>query len=208
MANFGQFTERMVTTGIGRIAKNTVVLTTDPLNMADLMNNSTFVWSLTDNWSDLGATEGGVNMSHGFTKTGFKVDQSDSEIKSSVTDNTYTIATQLAEVGNIEIFTTAWLAADATSVVVTTEERIKGLSARRTVPRKSLAVASVDEAQKLRVYYFRDTELEGGDSTLSLTEDGLQVLPVSWKAYPKSSATDKEFGFIIEDDGFGGVVNP
>lgn len=208
MANFGQFTERMVTTGIGRVAKNAAVLTSDPANMADLMDNATFVWSSADGWSDLGATEGGVNMSHGFTKTGFKVDQSSSNIKSTVTDNTYSISTQLAEVGNIETFTEAWLAADATSVVVTTEERIKGLAARRTVPRKSLAVASVDEENILRVYYFRDTELDGGDSQLSLTEDGLQVLPVTWTANPKESATNKEFGFIIEDDGFGGVVNP
>ena len=209
MANFQQFTERMVTSGIGRVGKNTTgVLTTDPANMADLMSNTTYIWSSTDNWEDLGATDGGVNMTHGFTKTGFKVDQSDANIKSSVTDNTYSIATQLAEVGNIELFTEAWLAADATSVVMTTNERIKGLSARRTVPRKSLAVASVDEESILRIWYFRDAELDGGDSQLSLTEDGLQVLPVTWTAHPKSSATDKEFGFIIEDDGFGGVDNP
>jgi hypothetical protein len=206
---FKQFTERMVTQGIGRVGKNTAVLATDPVNMADLMSNSTFVWSTTDNWSDLGATEGGVNMTHGFAVAGVRVDQSDSEFKRRITDNTYTISTQLAHVGDIEIFREAWLAADTTEVVVTTSERIKGLAARRTVPRKSMAVATVDEADILRVFYFREGELEPGDSQLALTDDGVQVLPVTWRAFPKSSApAQKEFGFIIEDNNFGGVANP
>jgi hypothetical protein len=204
---FKQFTERMVTNGAGRIGKNTAVLATDPANMADLMDNTTFVWSLTDGWTDLGATSGGVNMSHGFTKKGFKVDQSDSDIKSNLSAHTYKISSQLMEVGNIETFTEAWLAADATTVVLTTEERIKGLAARRTVPRKSLAVATVDEDDIVRVYYFREVELDGGDSQLALTDDNLQGLPVSWNAFPKASATNKEFGFIIEDNNYGGVIN-
>lgn len=205
---FNQFTERMVTVGIGRVAKNATVLATDPANMADLMNTS-FVWSNSDGWTDLGATVGGVSMTHGMAKSSVSVDQADAPIKRRVTDNTYTIATQLAEVGNLDTFEEAWLAADATTVVTTTEERIKGLAAVRVVPRKSLAVATVDEANIIRVYYFRDVELEGGDSTLALNESDVQVLPVTWIANPSTAAAaGKEFGFIIENDGFGGVSNP
>lgn len=206
--SFEKFTPRMVTEGIGRIAKNAAVVATDPVNMADLMNG-TFDWSTTDGWSDLGATVGGATMTHGFAETEIKVDQSDGGFKGRVTDNTYRIATQLAEVGNLDTFEEGWLAADATTVVVATLERIKGLAAVRQVPHKSLAVATVDEAQILRVYYFRDVALQAGDSALALTEGGVQVLPVTWRAKSSpTAAVGREFGFIIEDNGFGGVQNP
>jgi hypothetical protein len=181
---FKQFAPEMVITGaIGRVGKHAAgVLTTDPVNMADLMNNSTYAWSTTDGWSDLGATEGGINITHGFATTGYKVDQSDGDFRKTVTDNTYKIATQLAHVGDLDTFEEAWLAG-------------------ATLDNSSPAV--------LRVYYFREAELDSGDSQLSLTEDGLQVLPATWTAFPSTSATaQREFGFIMEDDGFGGVVNP
>jgi hypothetical protein len=138
---FKQFAPEMVITGaIGRVGKHAAgVLTTDPVNMADLMNNSTYAWSTTDGWSDLGATEGGINITHGFATTGYKVDQSDGDFRKTVTDNTYKIATQLAHVGDLDTFEEAWLAGATTTVVTTTEERIKGLAAVRAVPRKSMA---------------------------------------------------------------------
>lgn len=206
--SFKQFTPRMVTQGIGRIAKNAAVLVTDPANMAAIMS-SAYVWSTANGWADLGATEGGVTMTHGFAEAGLKVDQSDGEFKTSVSDNTYRIATSLAEVGNLSTFREAWLAADATTVVTTTNERIKRLAAVRQVPRKPLAVATVDEDQILRIFYFRDVALQAGDSALALTEGGVQVLPVTYRARSAPrTGSDDDFGYIIENNLFGGVANP
>jgi hypothetical protein len=149
-------------------------------------------------------------MTHGFAEQSYSADQSEGPYRTEITENTYTVAATLIQTGDIEIFKEAWLAANATSIVAVTNERIKGLAARRTVPRKSLAVAHVDEEDILRVYYFRDVALQAGDSSLNLAPSTQHGLAVTFKAFPNQTTTyvNKEFGFIIEDDGFGGVENP
>lgn len=210
MANFLQFNKRLITTGAGRLALHTAaptVLTTDPVDVPDLMVAATMAWAT--GWTDVGSTDGGITLTKGFAETDYKVDQSaGSIVKSEISENTASVETVMAETGDIEKFTYNMFGAAATTVNVTTQSRKKGLAAYRVAPHKSAALAEIDEADKLRIFYLRDMAPLAGDSAYTLNTGAMHTLALRLRAYPDFAIAGNEFGFFVEEDGFGGIDSP
>jgi hypothetical protein len=206
MANFKQFDERAETAGPGRIGVTPTVIVADPGDMADIMTVADFEFVAP--FEDVGATDGGIAVSKGFEETGYRVDQSEADFKTENTGHSLTVTTNLAATGDIETFVLAWVLPTATTIVAGPPEgRKKGLAAKRIVPRRSVAVMEIDEEDKLRSYFIRDMGNAAGDSAINLAPGALHVIAMTLRGFTKSAAADEEFGFIIEDDGFGGFDN-
>jgi hypothetical protein len=210
MAKFLQFKGREITTGAGRLALHTGVpnvLATDPADLSDLFVAATMAWAT--GWTDVGSTDGGITLTKGFAETDYKVDQSGgSVVKSEITENTATVETVMAETGDIEKFAYNMFGAAATTVNVTTSSRKKGLAAYRVAPHKSAALAEIDEADKLRIFYLRDTAPNAGDTAYTLNTGAMHTLALRLRAFPDFTHAGSEFGFFVEDDGFGGIDSP
>lgn len=210
MANFKQYTPRQATAGPARLGKadwsgDPPAPAADPGDMADVMLASTFAF--VSPHEEMGGTSGGVTITKGFEATGYRLDQSDTDAFEEVTGNTMTVATSLGQTGDLEKFSDAWGADPTTTAIVGPPAgRKKGLAAEQTVPHLTVSVMEADRAGKLRSFWLREVARAAGDSAYALAPGALHLLPITWKAYGDPTKTKNEFGWIIEDVGFGGIT--
>jgi hypothetical protein len=208
MADFKQFSDQEITSGPGRMALQSPALAVagDPADWTDVMDMATYAFA--SPWVDAGSTEGGINMTKSFTSQAFTVDLSDGEFGEEITGHSMAIETNLAQHGDLTAFQLAWMAGDTISVVATTKESILGFAATRTLTYRSLVIVILDKAGKGRGYYFRKVTNTAGDSQMSIGVGALHLLPLKLRAFKDPTAiNERAFGFIIQENNFGGLTN-
>lgn len=208
MAEFKQFRERETLSGTPRVAFATPAKTvaTDPVNMAAIMATATYLFAT--GWTDYGTTNGGVTLTKSVASQAYSVDLSDGEFAEEITGHSMTVDLTFSQVGNLELFKLAWMADPTTSVVVATSERILGLAAARVFITRSLVTTLLDRSNFMRAFYLRSVTNTAGDTAHALAPGALSELPVKLRAFKDSTATSgRAFGFIMEENNFGGVAN-
>lgn len=211
MANFKQWLAKKTITGPGRLAvtvhttpDNDAIQAADPTSLASVMAAATYAFNTTPvssvAWLDTGATEGGINITKGFDEQSYSHDLAN-DFKTEITGHSCNVQTNLAESGNIQAFTLAWMAQTSSTAISDGSKR--GISARRVSIHRSLALVEVDDAGRLRVFYLRDVANTSGDSGYQLNTGSMHTLPLNLKGFQDSSKSNEEFGFIMFDNAFG-----
>jgi hypothetical protein len=205
MPNWKQMTKEETTSGPGRLGWTDTVIATgsQPDEIADIIDSVT--WEFEAPFNDIGGTDGGVNIVKGYSETEYSADQSDGPYAVEPTGNTVTINTNIIQVGDLEKVAMAWALSDPITLNGAGERRLN-IAAVREVPERSIAIAEVQRGTDLlRTFFLGRVSNVAGDVAYNMAPTGQRAMPLNLRAFADYSFG---FGYIIEEDGFGGILNP
>lgn len=158
-------------------------------------------------WTDLGATKTGVQITVNNAEETFDIDQVVGDIDSLPTSWEVSVGTQLAEM-TVERLQVAWEGSDITTDATTTPpEKEIGFGQPAGYTRRRLAVLFQRSSNGgIRGYFFRKVQRMPQESSVTHNKTGEQIsVPVRWRALPDTAITDtKKRFFIIRDQ----VITP
>jgi len=174
-------------------------LTAKPTALADILNPTSGV--LASGWNDIGATDGGINLTRGFDKEEWEVDQVLGAIDEFITKWNMTLETNLAEasLGNLEL---AW---EASEPVLDTGEYTQGIGDPDTVTERMIALI-VDKREVagvgyIRAYVFWIAKLDGADSEHSFVKGEKTLIPLTFSLLADSSEVgESRFGIVLDQE--------
>ena len=181
-----------VVKGAGRmmIADTSADHPTAIADVIDLTAGATLYDAQAD-WTDVGATTGGIVITRGFETEGYTVDQVQGDLGEDVTGWTNTVETSLAET-TPENFQLAWVGSAITTdtTVTTNDEETIHFGDPEFIPQRKLSVLFQDRHGLIRLYAFRLVQRAGDDSALTHEKGGDPLsLPVMFRAFPDTAAT-------------------
>ena len=156
-----------------------------PTSVSDIINLSSF--DAQTGWNDLGATKGGISISHNNTEEEFDVDQILAAIDSRPVSWEQTVSTQLAEM-TLERLQVAWEGGPSTDDG--TFRKI-GIGEPTIYTRRMLAVLFRKANDKLRAHVFRRVQKSPQESSVAFNKTGeQQSVPVTFRALADTSVAD------------------
>jgi hypothetical protein len=200
MAEFYKVTGTNVVKGAGRllVADTATTFPTEideVIALADEVGPPAVdIYDAREDWTDVGATFGGITITRGFDTEGFSVDQVNGDLGEDITGWTNTIETALAET-SLANFDLAWIGGTATvnSAPSTLEEEVLTFGDPANVPQKKLAIAFMSRYDLIRMYAFRLVQRAGDDSALVHEKGGdPMTLPILFRAFPDTSVEDRD----------------
>jgi hypothetical protein len=159
------------------------------------------------NWTDLGATKGGITVLRNNAEEAFDVDQIAADILTLPTSWEMSVQASCAR-ADIDLLQYLWEGGTIT-VDVATGERTLPLGTPTSYQQRRLAVffqrTSIDGGVtpgKIRAYCFRITQRTAQESSIGHNKTGDQAtIPFTWKALPDQNIIDANarFGGIIDE---------
>jgi len=171
-----------------------------PTKLETVINMSTY--DAQSNWYDLGATKGGIQISHNNTEESYDVDQIQGDIYSAPTGYEVSVGTTLAEM-TLERYQIAFQGSSVTtdSTPGSGSEKQLGVGNPSTYIQRRLAVLQQRASGKIRGYFFRIAQKMPQEATLQFNKTGeQQTVPVRFKCLPDASIADVESRFFIIRD--------
>jgi hypothetical protein len=159
------------------------------------------LYDATTNWTDLGATKTGIQITINNAEEAFDVDQVLGDISSQPTNWECSVGTQLAE-DTPERMQVAWEGSAITvDAVPAIPEQEIGFGNPAFYTQRRLAVLFQRPNGKIRAYLFHKVQRQPQESSITHAKTGEQVsIPVRWRVLADTTITDplKRF-FIIRD---------
>lgn len=171
-----------------------------PTKLESVINMSTY--DAQTNWFDLGATKGGIQITHNNTEEAYDVDQIQGDIYSAPTGYEVSVGTTLAEM-TLERYQIAFQGSAGTidSTPGSGPEKQLGVGNPTTYIQRRLAVLQQRSSGKIRGYFFRIAQKMPQEVTLQFNKSGeQQTVPVRFKCLPDASIADVESRFFIIRD--------
>lgn len=172
---------------------------TFPSTLGAIVNMTQF--NAMTNWTDLGATKTGIQISVNNTEETFDVDQVYADISSAPTAWQCSVTTALAEV-TLQRLQVAW---EGSVITTATEDgnsvSTMGIGQPTAYTQRMLAVLFQRPSGKLRGYIFRKVSRAPQESTITHAKTGeQQSIPVRFNAFADTSVSDiyQRF-FLIKD---------
>lgn len=166
-----------------------------PSNISQVINLSTY--DAMSNWTDLGATKGGIAISVNNSEEDFDVDQIDSVLKVLPNGWEVNVSTALSEM-TPERMIFAW---EGSTVSTNAGQKVFGMGTPTTYIERRLAIAHQRANGKIRLYVMRKVIRAATESTIQFNKQGeQQMLPVRFRALPDLSIADLDtrFGVVFD----------
>jgi hypothetical protein len=147
-------------------------------------------------WTDLGATKTGIQVSVNNAEETFDVDQIIGDIDSAPVNWEASVQTALAEM-TLEHLQVTWEGSDiATNTTPTPDERAMGYGQPDEYTRRRLAVLFKNRNDKIRA--FRKVQLQPVESAVAFNKTGEQVsIPVQFKCLADDTIDDVKQRFFM-----------
>jgi hypothetical protein len=159
------------------------------------------LYDATANWTDLGATKTGIQITINNAEEAFDIDQVLGDISSQPTNWECSVGTQLAE-DTPERMQVAWEGSAITVDTTPTDpEQEIGFGNPAFYTQRRLAVLFQRPNGKIRAYLFHKVQRMPQESSVTHAKTGEQIsIPVRWRVLADTTITDplKRF-FIIRD---------
>lgn len=159
-------------------------------------------WDAQVDWTDLGATKTGIQITINNAEESFDIDQSMADIASAPTSWECSVGTQLAEF-TPEKMQIAWEGSDITVDAGATggPEKEIGFGQPVSYTQRRLAVMFQRPNGAVRGYFFRKTQRMPQESSITHAKTGEQIsIPVRFKCLADTEEADiKKRFFIIRD---------
>lgn len=162
---------------------------TFPTQISDVLNLSSFAAAA--NWTDLGATKGGIQISFNNSEETFDVDQIIGDIDSLPNGSDMAVQTQLAE-ATLDHIAFAWEGDTVTTnTTPANDEKSTSIGPFETYTKRRLAMAQRRPSNgNIRLYVFRKVQRAAQESTLTANKTGeQQSIPVRFKVLPDTSVS-------------------
>lgn len=157
-----------------------------PTTPADIINLSSF--DAMTGWNDLGATKGGITVTHNNTEETFDVDQILTDIDTRPVSYEQSVSTQLAEM-TLERLQVAW---EGGAISTSGGFRSMGVGEPATYVKKRLAVLYQKANGKLRAHVYRQVTKSPAESSLAFAKTGeQQSVAVRFRALADTSIADQ-----------------
>jgi hypothetical protein len=149
-------------------------------------------------WTDLGATKTGIQVSVNNAEETFDVDQIIGDIDSAPVNWEASVQTALAEM-TLEHLQVTWEGSDiATNTAPTPDERSMGYGQPDNYTRRRLAVLFKNRNNKLRAFVFRKVQLQPVESAVAFNKTGEQIsIPVQFKCLADDTIEDVKQRFFM-----------
>lgn len=151
------------------------------------------------NWTDLGATKTGVQITINNAEESFDIDQQLGDIASQPTSWECSVGTQLAEF-TPERMQLAWEGSDISNDPAENEDEI-GFGSPTSYTQRRLAVLFQRPTGQIRAYLFHKVQRQPQESSITHAKTGEQIsLPVRFRVLSDDSISDIQKRFFIVRD--------
>lgn len=168
-----------------------------PTKIADVINvtGGPTQYDAATGWSELGATNSGIQISVNNTEVAFNIDQIAGDVATSPDVWECTVATQLAEM-TLENFVFAWEGVPITTDV-TNNERETAFAGAVAYTERRLAVLFMKPNGKIQGYFFHRAVRSPQQGTINMQQGGTEMtLAVTFRILADSSETDPRAAFF------------
>jgi hypothetical protein len=181
------------------IAPEDDVFPTEISDIVDLASGAS-QYDAAGNWTDLGATKTGIQVSINHAEETFDVDQILADIESVPVNWECSVQTALAEM-TLEHLQVAWEGGEITTNAATTsgvDERAMGYGQPTKYTRRVLAVLYKSDVDLIRAFVFRRVQLMPIESQVTFNKTGEQIsIPVQFKALADTSIDTLNERFFV-----------